>query len=227
VIAAAWERRARDWAAWARTPGHDVFFERLNWPAFASLLPAAGRLTLDVGCGEGRVGRLLASVGHRVVGIDSSPTLVSLARSAGGYDEVVCGSAPAMPFADGFADLAVAFMSIHDMDDPAAAIAEIGRVLEPGGMLCLAIVHPLNRPRDALEDYFAAQRVVETVERDGLAMTFEAIDRPLEAYTEALTAAGFVIEALREPRAEGVAADSPLAPAARRPYFLHMRCRRG
>ena len=226
-VGQAWERRARAWAAWARTPGHDVFFERLNWPAFAALLPAPGRPTPDVGCGEGRVGRLLAAAGHRVVAIDSSPTLVELAVSAGGYERVVCGSAAAMPFPDAFADLAVAFMSLHDMDEPTAAIGEIGRVLEPGGVLCVAIVHPLNRPSEALEDYFAHQRVAETVERDGLAMTFEAIDRPLEAYTAALARAGFVIEVLREPRAVDVAADSPLAPAACRPFFLHMHCRRG
>ncbi|GAA5114201.1 class I SAM-dependent methyltransferase [Pseudonocardia adelaidensis] len=212
-----WERRAAEWTAWARTAGHDVHFTHLNWPAFEELVPAPGRLTLDLGCGEGRVGRLLQPVGHRLVGLDTAPTLAALARDGGGYERVLDAAATAIPLDDGTVDLVVAFMSLHDMDDPARAIAECGRVLEAGGRLCLAIVHPLNRPAEALEDYFAHQRVAVPVERDGLTMTFEAIDRPLGYYTGALEDAGFVVEALREPRPDAAAAQ---------PLFLHMRCRR-
>ncbi len=53
-----WEDEAEAWARWARTPGHDAWHWRLNWPAFLELLPPAGRLTLDLGCGEGRGGVL-------------------------------------------------------------------------------------------------------------------------------------------------------------------------
>ncbi len=227
-ISAAWERRAAEWAAWARTPGHDVYFDRLNWPAFRALLPPPGRLTLDLGCGEGRVGRLLHAAGHRLIGLDSSPTLVRLARVAGGYEQVLHADAAAIPLQDHVVDLVVAFMSVHDMDEPVAALAETARVLAPGGTLALAVVHPLNRPPDTLADYFALRRVALPVTRDGLTMTFEAILRPLEAYTRALEDAGLVIEALREPRADPahLEPDSPLAPAALTPYFLHLRCRR-
>jgi hypothetical protein len=57
-------------------------------------------------------------------------------------------------------------------------------------------------------------------------MTFEGIDRPLEAYARELARAGFLIEDLREPRptADALAAAPKLAKAAKRPYFLHMRC---
>jgi SAM-dependent methyltransferase len=221
-VSAAWQARAAEWARFARTPGQDVYFSELNWPAFSQLVPAPGRRTLDVGCGEGRVGRLLASAGHRMVGVDSSPTLAALAREAGGYEEVACASAAALPWAAGSFDVAIAFMSLHDMDDPVGAIGELSRVLEPSGVLCIATVHPLNRQPEDLA-YFEEHRVSFTVERNGIAMTFEAVDRPLETYTRALSSAGFVIEELREPRA---AADpgSPLAPAASRPFFMHLRC---
>jgi SAM-dependent methyltransferase len=224
----AWERRATEWTAWARTPGHDVHFTLLNWPAFEQLLPPPGRLTLDLGCGEGRVGLLLRHAGHRVVGLDSSPTLAALARDAGGYDRVMEADAGAIPLDDGAVDLVVAFMSLHDMDDPAAAIGECARVLEPGGRLCAAIVHPLNRSEERLANYFEHQRASDSVESNGLTMTFEAIDRPLEYYTRALVRAGFVIEALREPRPEGatVQAEPRLAAATRQPFFLHLLCRR-
>jgi SAM-dependent methyltransferase len=224
----AWERRADEWTAWARTPGHDVHFALLNWPAFERLLPAPGRLTLDLGCGEGRLGRLLQTAGHRLVGLDSSPTLAGLARGSGSYERVLDADAGAIPLDDDTVDLVVAFMSLHDMDDPATAIAECARVLEPGGRLCAAIVHPLNRPEDRMANYFEHQRAADSVEVDGLTMTFESIERPLEYYTRALEQAGLVIEALREPRPDTatVEAEPRLAPAAHRPFFLHLRCRR-
>jgi len=225
-LSEAWERNAPEWVRWTRVPGHDVYHEQLNWPAFGELLPPPGRRTLDVGCGEGRGGRALSSDGHRVVGIDSSPTLLGLAREAGEYEELVCGDAAALPWEASTFDLAIAYMSLQDVDDLRGAVEEIARVLEPGGRLCLAIVHPLNRPPQALEDYFREHRFAESFERDGLSMTFESIDRPLEAYTRTLANAGFLIEQLREPRPTEAARDRAprLAKAARRPYFLHIRC---
>jgi SAM-dependent methyltransferase len=225
-LSAAWEQHAPAWAAWARTPGHDVYFTDLNWPAFRELMPPPGRRTLDVGCGEGRVGRELAASGHDVTGIDSAPTLVALARESGGYSELVCGSAARLPWAAGSFDLAVAFMSIQDMDDPVAAVDEIARVLEPGGILCLATTHPLNRLAEGLANYFREQRFTITLAQNGIEMVFEGMDRPLGAYTGALARAGFVIEQLSEPRAApSTDPDSPLAKAITSPFFLHLRCR--
>lgn len=225
-LSEAWERHAARWERWTRVVGHDVYYEHFNWPAFHALLPPAGRRTLDVGCGEGRAGRALAAEGHRVTGIDSSPTLVGLARDADGYDELVCGDAAQMPWEANSFDLTLAFMSLHDMDDLTGAVAEIARVLKPGGRFCLAIMHPLNRAPEALDKYFDEQRFVEEFELNDLHMTFEGIDRPLEAYTRALSSSGFVIEELREPKPTTAAlgAAPTLAKAAKRPYFLHMRC---
>ncbi|MDX6677568.1 MAG: hypothetical protein QOE31_1620 [Solirubrobacteraceae bacterium] len=222
----AWERHAAQWERWTRVPGHDVYFERFNWPAFEALVPPAGRRTLDLGCGEGRGGRRLAAAGHRLTGIDSSAMLLELARDGGGYEELVCGDAAKLPWEAESFDLVVAFMSLQDVDDMPTAVAEIARVLEPGGRFCLAIVHPLNRAPERLEHYFDEQRFADVIERDGLRMTFESIDRPFEAYTRALSAAGFLIEELREPRPSpaAVAAAPTLAEPATRPYFLHMRC---
>jgi predicted TPR repeat methyltransferase len=103
--------------AWARTPGHDSAFWELNLPGLAALLPEPGRATLDLGCGEGRFGRWLAEHGHRVSGIDSSRTLLAAARDAGGYAELVDGSAAALPWADGTFDLVLSCMTLQDMED--------------------------------------------------------------------------------------------------------------
>ena len=76
-----WESEAENWARFARTPGLDSAHADINLPALLELLPPPGRRTLDLACGEGRLGRLLASLGHRVVGIDAAPTMVRLAAT--------------------------------------------------------------------------------------------------------------------------------------------------
>src|SRR4030095_8101628 len=53
------EGQARSWLSWARTPDHDAYWQYRD-AFFDKLLPAPGRLTLEVGCGEGRGGRELA-----------------------------------------------------------------------------------------------------------------------------------------------------------------------
>ncbi len=47
TLRAAWQRHAEQWIAWARTPGHDHHYWRLNLPAFLDLLPPPGRLTIE------------------------------------------------------------------------------------------------------------------------------------------------------------------------------------
>ena len=135
------------------------------------------------------------------------------------------------------ADLAVAFMSLHDIDAMSAAVREIGRVLEPGGRFCLAIVHPINSsgrfenergdaPFVIKGDYLQPSRYEDTVERNGLSMTFHSHHRSLETYSLALEDAGFLIEALREPRVPDHAITSDRGRRWQRlPLFLHMRAR--
>jgi SAM-dependent methyltransferase len=66
-----WERDAADWIRWAREPGHDSYW-RFHREPFLELVPPPRRLTLDIGCGEGRVTRDLRQLGHRVIGVDAS-----------------------------------------------------------------------------------------------------------------------------------------------------------
>ncbi len=103
-----WEEHALEWARWARTPDHDSYW-RFSGPTFLELVPEPGRLTLDIGCGEGRLARNLDARGHRVVGIDTSPTLVRLAREADESIEFHVADAASLPLESGIADLAIAF----------------------------------------------------------------------------------------------------------------------
>ena len=141
----AWERNAADWVRWARKPGHDSYW-RFHRDRFLDLVPAPGRLTIDVGCGEGRVTRDLKELGHRAVGLDASQTMIAAAQEADPSGEYLVANAAELPFADGHADLAVAFMSLMDVDDMAAAVRELARVLEPGGISLWPSYIPSTRP---------------------------------------------------------------------------------
>jgi len=115
-LAEKWEAQASTWACWTRTPGHDHQFA-YNWMAF-----------LDLGCGEGRAGAALKQRGHRVTGVDLSPSLARLAEETGAYHDIVLADAAALPFEDASFDLVLAFMSLQDMDDAAGAVREAARV---------------------------------------------------------------------------------------------------
>ena len=152
----------------------------------------------------------LAARGHAVVGFDSSPTLVRLATTHDPPVVAALADLARLPVRDAAADLAVACLSLQDVDDLTTVVQEAARALLPGGRLCLAIVHPLNSAGRFVDDtprapfvvtgsYLDEFRYSDEVERDGLAMTFHSMHRPLEAYARALEDAGLLIETIREP----------------------------
>lgn len=226
----AWEAEAERWVKWARAPGHDSYW-RFHRDRFLGLLPPPGGTLLDVGCGEGRLPRDLKARGYEVIGMDMSPTLIDHARRADPDGDYRVADAAALPLPDASVNVVTAFMSLHDFDDMDTAAREIGRVLIPGGCACVAVVHPLNssgqfdeRTPDApfviRDSYFEARRYADTVERDGLKMTFSSIHRPLQSISAALESAGLLIEKLVE------ISDTTAPPGdrwQRIPLFLHVR----
>ena len=207
-LAGSWEEHADAWIRWARASPHDGFAEG-TWPALRELLPPPGPGTVvDLGCGEGRGSRELRALGYRVVGADYSPTLTRAARASCPAIPVVRADAAALPFTGRSADLVVACMSLLDFDDFEGAVTEIGRVLRPRGQLCLAVVHPFISAQDEgtlhtpwsrfSRPYLQTRRYTDRVERDGLAMTFSSMHRPLSAYITALAGQGLAITALAE-----------------------------
>lgn len=232
----AWDAQAEAWIRWARTPGHDDFYERYNLPAFLELLPSPGRLTVDVGCGEGRVGRVLEARGHRVVGVEPAHALAVAARRAAARPETVRAAAGALPFPGAVADLVVSFMVLQDVDDLERAVAELARVLDPRGVICLALLHPIvsagffdpDEPVFYLGRYLTRSRYELAVDRDDVPFTFHGAHRPLDAYGRAFEAAGLLVEALREPAlpVTHLAARPELANQRFVPNFLHLRLRK-
>ena len=130
----------------------------------------------------------------------------------------------------------VAYNSLMDVDDMPAAVHEASRVLEPGGRLGVCVTHPVadagkfeSKAPDALfvigGTYLGRHRFEDTLERDGLQITFTGWRYSLEEYTRALEDAGLLIERLREPPAPPAALNArPGYERWRRlPNFLHLR----
>jgi SAM-dependent methyltransferase len=210
-----WEEQARNWIAWVRKPEFDSYWRyRAD---FFDLVPSPGAATLDLGCGEGRVSRDLIARGHRVTGIDRSPTLIEAAREADPTGEYLLGDAADLPFADASFDLVVAYNVLMDVHDLPATMREAARVLSPGGTLCLSITHPMN-DAGRFEDgrliiersYFDRHRVADEMERDGLRMVFHGWTHSLNDYTAALEENGLLIQSLREPRFPGTGRATPI-----------------
>ena len=234
-----WETSAAQWIEWARAPGHDSYWN-FHRDQFLEIVPPPGHRTIDIGCGEGRLTRCLKELGHNVIGIDTSPSLIAAARELDPSVDVRLADAAALPFDDASADLAIAFISLHDINAMPTAVREAARVLQPGGRFCIAIVHPINsagrfETTDGDEparfvikgSYLGTFSYSDAVERDGLSVTFHSQHRPIESYFLALEEAGLVVEALREPRVPDRMVKTDRGRRWQRvPLFLHLRARR-
>ena len=207
-----WGSDAENWVRWARAPGHDHYW--VYRAAFFDLVPPPGASAVELGCGEGRVARDLGARGHRVVGVDSSSALVRSAREADPSGCYAVADAAAVPCASASFDLAVAYNSLQVVGDMPGTVSEAARLLRRGGHFCVCVSHPVtdigrfvrgeNGDVFALrQPYFDSQRVDETVEWDGLPMTFRGWTYTLEDYFSALESTGLVVEHLREPKPAG------------------------
>jgi SAM-dependent methyltransferase len=207
-LGASWDAHAEEWIDWVRAPDCPDSYYRFHRERFLALVPNPGKLTIDIGCGEGRVGRDLRELGHNVLGFDLSEAMCRASMSHPVSPSLAIKSdAAKLPMANRSADCAIAFMSLQDIDDMPGAISEIGRVLKDDGTLALAIVHPMYSGGGFSEDenhfvfkrsYFKPQRLVSRDRRGGLTVTFFREHRPLQSYIQSLTEAGFNIDRLLE-----------------------------
>lgn len=204
-----WEREAENWLRWARTPDHDSYWA-YRQAFFTDIVPAPRGLTLDVGCGEGRVARELRERGHDVIGVDLTFTLLREAKRATPGLRAAGADARTLPFGDATFDTVIAHHLLYMKDMP-AVVAECSRVLRKGGQFCVCVVHPLHDggyfldndpdgPFVVRHDYYEPLFLSERFERDGLEITFEGWTFPLEDHVRAVEAAGLVIERIREPK---------------------------
>lgn len=114
--------------------GQDPRWRRL----LVSRLPRDGGHVLDVATGTGLVASALRGRGFRVTGIDQSPEMLARARARFGGDvRLVEGSAEGLPFEDASFDHLTFTYLLRYVDDPAATLAELARVVRPGGTIAM------------------------------------------------------------------------------------------
>jgi SAM-dependent methyltransferase len=128
--AEATDRARRPVPSW-RTAAQQEFLARLAEERW--------RTVLEVGCGPGRDGEAIAAAGLAYTGVDLSPGMVEVARSAG-LDAHVA-SATDLPFGDHAFDAVWSMSTLMHLDDAelAAALSEIVRVLVPGGLFAVGM----------------------------------------------------------------------------------------
>ncbi|MEV6238343.1 class I SAM-dependent methyltransferase [Lentzea sp. NPDC051838] len=172
-------------------------------PAIVDLAgDVAGRRILDAGCGAGPVSAALRDRGAVVSGFDRSAKMVELARQRLGddVDLRVADITGPLPYPDGAFDDTVAALVLHYLEDWTAPLAELRRVLKPGGRLIVVVNHPILLKMVHREtDYFATTKWSEEYDFNGQKAVLTYWHRPLHAMTDAFTAAGFRTAVISEP----------------------------
>jgi SAM-dependent methyltransferase len=129
---------------WSKTyddPGNTAF--DMDTPLIEDILDGlpAG-VALDAACGTGRLSRVLADRGHRVVGVDSSPDMLARAREGMPDGEFLPGDLHRLPLPDNEVDLVLCALALTHVPDLEPVLAEFARVLRPGGHLVISDMHP-------------------------------------------------------------------------------------
>lgn len=205
-----WERHA-DW--WQRefTNGVDPEYTEQIIPLAVDLM-AGYESVLDVGTGEGQIARVLAAEGAEVVGVDIAAAQVDEASRRGGGPRYVRGVANDLPFDDGHFDAVVACLLFEHIDELDKSLAEVARVLRPGGRFALFLNHPLLQTPNSgwIDDhmvdppeqywrigpYLVETATIEQVQKD---VFIRFVHRPLSRYVNGLADVGMHLTRMLEP----------------------------
>jgi SAM-dependent methyltransferase len=205
-----WETHAGWWQA-AFTEGADAEYVEQIVPMAAEHLAGATDV-LDVGTGEGQLARVAAGAAgaSRVVGVDPSWRQLAEARQRAGGPGYLRGEAVALPFPDAAFDAVLACLVFEHIEGMDRAIAEVGRVLRPGGRFLFFLNHPLLQVPGSgwIDDHILEEQYwrigpylvedvsLEEVDKD---VFLPFVHRPLSRYVNAMAAAGLLITRMEEP----------------------------
>jgi malonyl-CoA O-methyltransferase len=155
--------------------------------AVEALLPdLAGRAIVDLACGTGRYGLLAEAGGARqAIGLDNSRAML-----LAGALRAVQASAEAIPLGDGWADGLICGLALGHLAELGPPLAEIARVLRPGGWAVISDFHPFL--------FLTGRQRVFTAE-DGKSYAVEHYPHLVVDYVMAGAAVGLTIEAMAEP----------------------------
>lgn len=220
--------RFEAWAADVRGPAYfDVHVSVIEAretcvPILRRVLAGGPKRILESGCGSGRWLAWFERQGHRAVGLDDSRGPLGAARAHDPGLRLVRGDAEVSPFADGAFDVAFsAYVAEHFPAGPARVLAELHRVLRPGGTLVLIVPFQSWLRRLLLQPLLHAYYLACRLRRRPLAFTEHRFTRG--EVTAAVRRAGFAVEEVaaddyRYPWAKGLCVDlGPLVRPAHLP----------
>lgn len=166
-----------------------------------------GLRILEVGCGAAQCSAWLASRGAIAIGLDIAVAQLRHARTGGDAAHLVAATATALPFADDSFDCAFsAYGAVQFVADLDRLLAEVSRVLRPGGRWAFSVTHPIrwafpDDPSGAglavSTSYFDRTPYVERA-ADGT-VEYAEVHRTLGDYVSAMVRAGFRLDTLIEP----------------------------
>ncbi|MFE3449035.1 class I SAM-dependent methyltransferase [Nonomuraea sp. NPDC059194] len=214
-----YDRIAEGYAAENEASLLNAYYER---PAMLELAgDVTGRRILDAGCGSGPLFSALRDRDAIVTGVDASAGMLELARRRLGADADlrVADLTSPLPFPDDAFDDVIASLVLHYLKDWGPTLAELRRVLRPGGRLLISVEHPFVIPlmrhmAGEKPNYFGTRNRTDEWTMGGQTAQMRFWDRPLHAMTEAFTAAGFRISVISEP---------PFVPEARELFPEELR----
>ena len=205
-----WEINAAWWQD-GFTEGADAEYTEQILPLAAAHLAGAGAI-LDVGCGEGQITRLAQRLegASRVVGVDPTWAQLAAAQARDGATLLARAGAASLPFPDGCFDAAIACLVFEHIVAVDEAVAEVARVLAPGGRFVFMLNHPLLQTPGSgwIDDhildeqywrigpYLIEDEGVEEVDKD---VFIPFIHRPMSRYVNAMAAHGLYVTHMAEP----------------------------
>ncbi len=233
-----WEEHAQWWQD-EFTDGADPEYVEQIVPIVVEHLRDARRV-LDVGTGEGQLARELTAVGvPTALGIDPSEAQTRVARERGGGPQYARAAADHLPFPAGAFDAVVACLVFEHIVAVDAAVAEVARVLEPGGTFLFLLNHPLLQVPGSgwIDDHILEEQywrigpyLTEDVSVEQIApgVNLPFVHRPLSRYVNAMADHGLMLQRMLEPAPPpGFIARAPeYAESAAIPRLLVLHARR-
>jgi SAM-dependent methyltransferase len=204
-----WIRSADAWIAGIERGDRNRLY-LLDEPMLRLVGEVDGQTVLDVGCGEGRFCRMLAERGADTTGLDPTPALIERARTLHPEGNYMEGFGENLPFSDQAFDFVVTYLTLIDIADYRAAIAEMARVLKPGGRLVVAnlqsfittLADPWCRDEQGHKRHVAVAEYYEEranrTEWGGISIL--NWHRPFSSYLQAFLQEGLILRAFEEPR---------------------------
>lgn len=208
-----------------------------------------GETVLDLACGPGFFTNEFFKKGAKVIGVDVSPELISIAKKSSSKDidyEVASADRAAMIKNDSV-DKTTIVLAIQNIENAAAVFQECRRILKPGGSLLLVLNHPAFRIPKASEWGWDEQKKVQYRRIDRYLSELKSkiqmhpgdnpneytvsFHRPLQFYFKALQKSGFCVARLEEWSSNKKSEPGPRAAAENRaraetPLFLFLEARK-